>query len=86
MTVLGVEATEETAGPTAVTFGRTERDCDAIYVVTTGGILNPVGGNLVCQGFEGTSRGKRRVRLVVVGNQNSVRNWLRKSCLMEIQR
>lgn len=38
----GLEAAE-TAGPTAVAFGRTGKDAKSIYVVTTGGLINPIG-------------------------------------------
>jgi hypothetical protein len=34
----------ETAGPTAAAFGRTKNDNKALYVVTTGGLINPIGG------------------------------------------
>lgn len=33
----------ETAGPIAVAFGRTESDNKVVYVVTTGGLINPIG-------------------------------------------
>jgi hypothetical protein len=45
-TILGGEEKEETAGPTAVAFGRGEEDREALYVVTTGGIINPVNGKV----------------------------------------
>ena len=45
-TILGGEEKEETAGPTAVTFGRGEEGMKALYVVTTGGIVNPVNGKV----------------------------------------
>ncbi|KAK5045222.1 hypothetical protein LTR84_009555 [Exophiala bonariae] len=38
----GFECTE-TAGPTAVAFGRTSGDEQSLYVVTTGGLLAPIG-------------------------------------------
>ena len=41
--ILGNKEQAETAGPTAVAFGRTERDSTALYVVTTGGLIVPVG-------------------------------------------
>ena len=41
--VLGSKEQAATAGPTAVAFGRTERDSKALYVVTTGGLIVPVG-------------------------------------------
>jgi hypothetical protein len=41
--VAGGWESAETAGPTAVAFGRTEKDNSSIYVVTTGGLINPVG-------------------------------------------
>jgi hypothetical protein len=42
-TVLGGEGVAETAGPTAVAFGRVEGDRKSIYVTTTGGIVKAVG-------------------------------------------
>lgn len=41
--VLGNKEQAETAGPTAVAFGRTKRDSKALYVVTTGGLIVPLG-------------------------------------------
>ena len=46
MTILGGADIAETAGPTAVAFGRTVKDENCIYAVTTGGILRPVDGVL----------------------------------------
>lgn len=43
-TVMGGVGNREMAGPTAVAFGRTEKDCESLYVVTTGEIVNPVDG------------------------------------------
>lgn len=44
--VVGGVDVKETAGPTAVAFGRTEEDCRSVYVVTTGGLVVAVGGEL----------------------------------------
>ncbi|KAF4625006.1 hypothetical protein G7Y89_g13162 [Cudoniella acicularis] len=41
--VVGGKDLEETAGPTAVAFGRTEIDRKSIYVTTTGGLIVAVG-------------------------------------------
>lgn len=41
--IAGSLETAETAGPTAVAFGRTAKDDKSLYVVTTGGLINPVG-------------------------------------------
>jgi len=41
--VLGGKDNTETTGPTAVAFGRTKDDQDKLYVVTTGGLIVPVG-------------------------------------------
>jgi hypothetical protein len=41
--ILGGLEIAETAGPTAVAFGRTVGDERSIYVTTTGGLVNPVG-------------------------------------------
>lgn len=45
--ILGGENVAETAGPTAVAFGRMQEDMESIYVTTTGGMVKPVGGVLV---------------------------------------
>lgn len=45
-TILGGEGIAETAGPTAVAFGRTDGDRGSIYVTTTGGIVRAVGDGL----------------------------------------
>jgi len=45
-TMVGGEGIAETAGPTAVAFGRTDGDRQSIYITTTGGIVQPVGGEL----------------------------------------
>ncbi|TVY34009.1 hypothetical protein LSUB1_G007148 [Lachnellula subtilissima] len=42
-TIIGGEGIQETAGPTAVAFGRGEGDRAYIYVTTTGGIVRAVG-------------------------------------------
>jgi hypothetical protein len=60
--VAGSGESAETAGPTAVAFGRTEKDNKSIYVVTTGGLLNPVG----------TGPGPARVFRVDVGVKGEV--------------
>ncbi|TGO58679.1 hypothetical protein BCON_0052g00230 [Botryotinia convoluta] len=43
--ILGGLDKKETAGPTALAFGRGESDSDCIYVVTCGGVVNPIGDN-----------------------------------------
>lgn len=43
MRILGGLDVVETAGPTAVTFERMERDRSCNYVTTTGGLVSPVG-------------------------------------------
>jgi sugar lactone lactonase YvrE len=42
-TVAGSRESAETAGPTAVAFGRTQKDEKSIYVVTTGGLITAAG-------------------------------------------
>ncbi|KAA8577082.1 hypothetical protein EYC84_007090 [Monilinia fructicola] len=41
--ILGGLDQKETAGPTALAFGRTMDDKDCIYVTTNGGLVNPIG-------------------------------------------
>jgi hypothetical protein len=41
--VAGNRKSPETAGPTAVAFGRTDKDNKSIYVVTTGGLIKHIG-------------------------------------------
>lgn len=43
LVVAGSRSQAETAGPTAVAFGRTNKDRQVLYVVTTGGLIAPVG-------------------------------------------
>ncbi|KAF7894733.1 uncharacterized protein EAF01_010183 [Botrytis porri] len=43
--ILGGLDKKETAGPTALAFGSGENDSDCIYVVTCGGVVNPIGDN-----------------------------------------
>lgn len=43
VTIIGGEGIKETAGPTAVAFGRGEGDRRSVYVTTTGGIVKAVG-------------------------------------------
>lgn len=47
LTILGGAEVAESAGPTAVAFGRGEGEEKLLYVVTNGGIVAPVGGEVV---------------------------------------
>ncbi|TEY77490.1 hypothetical protein BOTCAL_0054g00190 [Botryotinia calthae] len=62
--ILGGLDKKETAGPTALAFGRGDNDSDCIYVVTCGGVVNSIGDNgpgqaliaKVCVGVRGEAR------------------------------
>lgn len=41
--IAGSRTQAETAGPTAVAFGRTKKDDHFLYIVTTGGLVLPIG-------------------------------------------